>query len=110
MTEHLLKCLATCLRIVLNCIMMLTYYTYIATAIILVYTSLVYRLKVGERTCIIGGRVKAIHILEIIIGMEMIISISCLLYYIGKSHHYNVCSLYVCMCKYVWEVNFRAVR
>ena len=29
MAERLLKCLATCLRIVLNCIMMLTYYTYI---------------------------------------------------------------------------------
>ena len=82
--------------------MILTCYAYVATAIILVYTSLVYRLKVGKHTCFIGGSVKAIHILEVIIGIELIISISCLLYYIGKSHHYNVCShmyyMYVCAC------------
>ena len=74
--------------------MVLLFYTlhYTATAVTLVYTALLYRLKVGKYSCIIGDHVKAIHILEIIIGIELLISISCLVYYIGESYAlYSLC-------------------
>lgn len=63
---------------------MCLFYPNTATAVTLVYTSLLYWLKVGSDSCIIGDHVKAIHILEVIVGVELLISLSCLLYYIGE--------------------------
>ena len=54
------------------------------TAVLLVYMSLLYQFKVGSYYCIIGDHFKVVHILEIIIGVELLISSSCLVYYIGK--------------------------
>ena len=54
------------------------------TAVLLVYMSLLYQFKVGFRRCVVGDRIKAVHILEVIIGVELLISSFCLVYYIGE--------------------------
>ena len=54
------------------------------TAVLLVYMSLLYQFKVGSHHCVIGDHLKVVHILVIIIGVELLISSSCLFYYIGK--------------------------
>ena len=76
--------------------------TYTATAVTLVYTSLLYWLKVGRYSCIIG-EVKAIHILEIIIGIELVISVSCLLYYIGELYVIIITFLFIC-CVFYYNI------
>jgi len=77
-----------------------------ATAVILVFVSLLYWLKISSNYCIIGDHVKAIHILEIIVGIELLISLSCLLYYIGELYNYGV--LFVCMyvCTHMYACTF----
>ena len=51
------------------------------TAVLLIYMSLLYQLKVG---CVIGDCIKTVYILWGIIGVELIISSLCLVYYIGE--------------------------
>ncbi|XP_065902661.1 transmembrane protein 192-like [Dysidea avara] len=62
------------------------------TAVLLVYMSLLYQFKVGSHHCIID-HIKAVHILEVIIGVELLISSSCLVYYIVRTVQFNMAKM-----------------